>query len=119
MTPGENSSHNLKGYAAVRALDHGHPIFADTKIADDYQKGLEDVVMWGELTYIDVFGVNHWTHFCTVFGNHKNGELIQREHAACSTYNKSDNNQILASKYVPQAAIQPIPQIPCPVKKTN
>jgi hypothetical protein len=101
MEAGETSTSSLKGTTAIRVLDHGHPILADTEITSAYQKGAKDVVTWGKLTYTDVFGVNHWAHFCTVFAQHQIGELIQPSHKGCSAYNKSDENQILASKYEP------------------
>jgi hypothetical protein len=119
MASGETSTRTVKGITGIRALDHGHPIFLDTKILTAYQEGSKDIVMWGKLTYIDVFGVEHWQHFCTVFAQHQKGDLIGPSHEGCSAYNKSDKNQILPNKFEPITAMQPVPRVPCPVKNPN
>jgi hypothetical protein len=44
------------------------------------------IIFYGRITYVDVFGIPHWTSFCTVSGSGM-GDIKK-----CVTYNDVDNN---------------------------
>ncbi|MBZ5562341.1 MAG: hypothetical protein LAP13_07960 [Acidobacteriia bacterium] len=47
------------------------------------------IVVYGTLTYSDIFGVSHWLHFCSFGGPHIGSNGPQK----CNEYNQVDSNQ--------------------------
>jgi hypothetical protein len=63
-------------------------IVPDDALRQDIANGKRFIIFYGRITYYDVFGIQHWTQFCSgsgvaILGNLKN----------CISYNNVDNNK--------------------------
>jgi hypothetical protein len=66
----------------------GAPILPTQKDVDDFTQGTDFFILYGRVTYQDVFGVRHWLHFCG-FSTGTQGRFHAR---ACTDYNDTDHN---------------------------
>ncbi len=121
LEPGKIVPDNLSQPVSILVLnDLGQPIIADNRIISDYQEGRKDILIYERLTYKDVFGVEHWTHYCRALMVLPPGEIKRAYHEACTTYNKADENQVLGARSQQLAPAQPtLPDVPCPSPKQN
>jgi hypothetical protein len=63
-------------------------IVPDDALRQDIANGRRFIIFYGRITYYDVFGVQHWTQFCTGSGAAIVGSLKK-----CISYNDVDNNK--------------------------
>jgi hypothetical protein len=56
----------------------------------DLQDGDGYMVIYGQATYVDIFGTKHWTHFCTFFS--APGVTVKVTARACTDYNDTDGD---------------------------
>jgi hypothetical protein len=63
-------------------------IIPDDSLRKDIANGNRFIVFYGEITYSDIFGIKHWTHFCTVTAPAVLDNLTE-----CISYNNIDYNQ--------------------------
>jgi hypothetical protein len=63
-------------------------IVPDDALRQDIAKGNRFIIFYGRITYHDVFGIEHWTQFCTGFGS-AIGDGIKD----CIKYNDVDQNE--------------------------
>jgi hypothetical protein len=78
-----------------RAVPNPHdpqvaPRFLTDSEYSDLIKGDAYMNVYAEATYVDIFGTEHWTHFCTFFGFP--GVIINVTAERCTAYNGVDNN---------------------------
>jgi hypothetical protein len=66
----------------------GETIVPDDALRQDIANGYRFILFYGRLTYYDVFGIQHWTQFCTGSGN-----AMQNNLKKCISYNDVDNNK--------------------------
>jgi len=85
----------------------------------DYQKGRKDAMVYGIVSYTDIFGVNHWSRFCGVNQHLEEGLMKDTGHTKCAAYNKDDTNHPVynANPNTPQPVV--IPEIECVKPKEN
>jgi len=104
----------LRKGSSVSVYDtEGKPLVADEKMVSDYRSGQKDVVLYGEIAYVDVFGVKHWNHFCSVFQNLGEGIIADNGHHKCTNYNQTDSSGLIGK---PVQAVTPDvvpPTAPC------
>jgi hypothetical protein len=62
-------------------------IVPDDTLRQDIASGNRSIVLYGRITYYDVFGVQHWTQFCTA-----SGTAILDSLKKCIGYNDVDTN---------------------------
>jgi hypothetical protein len=75
------------------AVVHYGPQAAETIVPDetlrqDIANGNRSIIFYGRITYYDVFGVQHWTQFCT-----GSGAAMQDSLKQCIGYNDVDSNK--------------------------
>lgn len=92
----------------------GSVVRADAQDVSDFNTGRKDAIAYGTITYSDIFGVQHWTHFCTV--NQKLvdvGVVRNSGHTKCSAYNRDDTNHAIynVNPNTPQPSI--LPEVNC------
>jgi hypothetical protein len=75
--------------------------------------GTKDVLLYGKITYEDIFGAKHWTTFCNVFEGNLVGFVTETRHKACAEYSRADQNSILPPD-PPRPVAKPLPEINCP-----
>ena len=63
-------------------------IIPDDSLRKDIANGERFIVFYGEITYSDVFGIQHWTHFCTT-----TAAAVLDNLKECISYNNVDNNE--------------------------
>lgn len=63
-------------------------IVPDDSLRQDIERGNRFIIFYGRITYYDVFGIQHWTQFCTGSGTAILDNLKQ-----CIRYNDVDNNE--------------------------
>jgi hypothetical protein len=63
-------------------------IVPDDTLRQDIEHGNRFIIFYGRITYYDVFGIQHWTQFCTGSGTAILDNLKQ-----CIRYNDVDNNE--------------------------
>jgi hypothetical protein len=56
----------------------------------DLQDGDGYMVIYGQATYLDIFGTKHWTHFCAFFT--LPGVSVKVTARECTDYNDTDSN---------------------------
>jgi hypothetical protein len=61
-----------------------------TKDYDDFVHGKAFLILYGNLSYSDGFGINHWTHFCSWTSFTATGSYSARN---CTAYNAVDSNR--------------------------
>jgi hypothetical protein len=88
--------------------DDGSVFKAGTQDLSDFNEGKKDAIAYGTITYSDIFGVKHWTRFCTVNQRLSDvGVVLDSGHKKCADYNRDDTNQTISyteSPNTPQAA---------------
>src|SRR5438876_4912175 len=62
-------------------------IIPDDALRQDIASDKRFIIFYGRITYYDVFGIQHWTQFCT-----GSGSAIQDNLKKCISYNVVDNN---------------------------
>ena len=67
---------------------NGEVIAPDDALRQDIANGNRFILFYGRLTYYDVFGIPHWTQFCT-----GSGSAMQDNLKKCISYNDVDNNK--------------------------
>lgn len=63
------------------------PILVDDALRQDIANGNRFIIFYGKITYFDVFGVQHWTQFCT-----GSGTAILDKLKDCIKYNDVGHN---------------------------
>jgi hypothetical protein len=63
-------------------------IVPDDALRQDIANGKRFIIFYGRIAYYDVFGIQHWTQFCT-----GSGIAIQDNLKKCIGYNDVDNNK--------------------------
>ena len=63
-------------------------IVPDDALRQDIANGNRFIIFYGRITYYDVFGIQHWTQFCTGSGSAMLDSLKK-----CIGYNDVDNNK--------------------------
>ena len=76
----------------INVVKYG-PKVAETIVPDDTLRreianGDRFIIFYGRITYYDVFGIQHWTQFCT-----GSGTAILENLKECISYNDVDNNE--------------------------
>ena len=66
----------------------GETIVPDDALRQDIANGNRFILFYGRLTYHDVFGIQHWTQFCT-----GSGSAMQDNLKKCISYNDVDSNK--------------------------
>ncbi|MGD0799386.1 MAG: hypothetical protein ABR910_16845 [Acidobacteriaceae bacterium] len=105
------NTHTAMAYAVDQ---NGTAIKATQTDVDDYAAGRKDMLIYGKLSYIDMFHIKHWRRFCTASEQFASPEAASTGHQKCADYNQNDTNTIL---YKPQSPLRPpdqIPEISCP-----
>jgi hypothetical protein len=94
--------------------DDGSDYKAKPWDVSDYQKGEKDVVIYGSITYGDIFGIQHWSHFCRSYQRFpgRGGKLINSRHSKCANYNDDDENSVILRKEAPRQK-DLVPAITC------
>jgi hypothetical protein len=64
-------------------------ILKDTEL-NDLISGASYIAVYAKVTYVDIFGIHHWTHSCTWKGLRPGKEPDTRK---CTSYNRVDQNQ--------------------------
>jgi hypothetical protein len=67
------------------------PIVVNDSIKKGMQNGNLYIVVYGRITYDDVFGVGHWLQFCS-YAHNAAGVPEQATADACGPYNDVDKN---------------------------
>jgi hypothetical protein len=80
---------NGKIEESFEALAHGkkESLILTRMIMDDILSLRSFVVVYGDVTYSDIFGVQHWTHYCRYVTA---PSLISEQ---CERYNDADQNK--------------------------
>jgi hypothetical protein len=63
-------------------------IVPDDALRQDIANGKRYIIFYGRITYYDVFGIQHWTQFCT-----GSGPALLDSLKKCISYNDVDNNK--------------------------
>ena len=63
------------------------PILATEELRNEIEAGKSLVIVYGKMTYDDVFGVKHWLHFCAGYGS-----SMTNAGAKCTAYNDTDGD---------------------------
>jgi hypothetical protein len=82
---------------SVRGEDH-NPLILDAALLQDLNAHRKIVMMWGQITYKDIFGKHHWFRVCREAWPPPQGTVFQddmwtRATQTCQKYNDSDSNQ--------------------------
>lgn len=74
---------------SFEALAHGRKeaLILTKPIMDDILAARSFVVVYGDITYVDIFGIDHWTYYCRYVTA---PSLISEQ---CIKYNDTDNNK--------------------------
>jgi hypothetical protein len=74
---------------SFEALVHGkkEALILTKPIIDDIVAPRAFVVVYGDISYVDIFGANHWTHYCRYVTA---PSLISEQ---CIKYNDSDHDE--------------------------
>ena len=67
-------------------------IRSSPQLADSINKGEQVIVVYGRLTYSDIFGVKHWITFCQSGSRNPLGKPIARVEG-CAEYNQVDDDR--------------------------
>ncbi|SRR6266852_2691441 len=63
-------------------------IIPDDAFRQDFANGKRFIIFYGRITYFDVFGVQHWTQFCS-----GSGDAILDNLKKCVSYNDVDHEK--------------------------
>jgi hypothetical protein len=112
---GKVSDATPAGAAATTVMERSIQKSANVKDVLDFQTGVMDFIVFGKISYEDIFGVKHETRFCLVTGNDRVGVLIPYlGHHQCSRYNHEDTNSAISiSALSPVTAKGDIQDIVC------
>jgi hypothetical protein len=93
--------------------DNGRILLAGQSDIDDYNLHRKILIVYGKLTYQDVFGVRHWRTFCYFASPRALDEVTNSGNIQCEEYNKTDKNRVLYRPEQPVTHASAIPEIPC------
>jgi hypothetical protein len=99
-------------YAAVIGVDEKEVI---ASMSDEvaYASGAKDLILYGKMTYRDMFGGHHWRHYCQPFATFPEGVLItETGHEKCAKYNGSDMGTVESDPKQTRSP-QALPEISC------
>jgi hypothetical protein len=93
----------------------GSVVKAEAKDLSDFNEGKKDVIAYGTIEYSDIFGVKHWTRFCTVNQKFTDvGTIKDSGHPKCAAYNRDDTNQAVSYNTNPNTpSPTALPEIDC------
>jgi len=69
-------------------LQTAEPIVPTPELRQEIASGQSFIIFYGKITYADIFGVRHWTTFCTGSGSAIQSNDLKK----CVSYNDVDNN---------------------------
>jgi hypothetical protein len=112
---GNGSSSVMPGGFHVTVRDMaGNALIGDSTVQERYVSGQNDIVVYGKVTFTDMYGVKHWERVCQAFAMYKPGFLQSSHHEKCTRYAEEDSNRVM-EKPAPTTGIRlAIPEIPCP-----
>jgi hypothetical protein len=80
----------------------------------EYQAGKKDLVLFGRVTYQDIFGGYHWRNFCQPFHIQTSGIIKAASHPNCALYNGGDIGSGLVNPApISSVRFPAIPEITC------
>lgn len=92
---------------------HGNPIIATLADAMAYRTSEKDVIIYGDITYKDTFGISHWLHACYVSQMMPAGRVKSTGHLKCEEYNKTDTNTVFPDTFSPSTPSPAPKEIVC------
>jgi hypothetical protein len=69
------------------------PRFLTKSEFDDLGNGNAYMAVYGETDYLEIFGTEHWLHYCTFFVRPNTNVVVTAKQ--CTDYNDTDNNSYL------------------------
>jgi hypothetical protein len=93
--------------------DDGTDLIPPPHASEDFRAGIDDLLLFGSVSFYDIYGVHHWSKFCSVRHTYQEGESFTSGHPKCRAYNHEDNNQLLKPKSPEVIPPPEIPEIPC------
>lgn len=73
-------------------------------------------VVYGRMTYGDIFGKSHWETFCVASSAPKPWTI---DHTKCAAYDRVDSEPVVQETPKPLAPTQEVPDKPCELPKPN
>lgn len=94
----ENLTGNPKQYASVPIMNEEGTVLVPSKVdRDDFASGRKDIVLYGRVTYSDIFGGRHSLQFCNLTHQRSAGYVKDSGHGECANYNKTDTGDLSLS----------------------
>lgn len=78
--------------AMRRGIDKHETIVFDAPLKQDFAEGKSYIIAHARITYIDMFGTDHWLKFCEIVVGVPNPYETSEAYRLCFAYNDADTN---------------------------